>query len=88
MRATHVIVHGRVQGVSFRANAEQRAAELGVAGWVRNRDDGAVEMHVEGDDAAVRTMLAWAEYGPAHASVESLEARDVEAEDLPGFTQT
>jgi acylphosphatase len=79
MSAKHVIVHGQVQGVSFRANAEQRATELALAGWVRNRDDGGVEMHIEGDVAAVERMLEWAQEGPAHASVETVEARDVAA---------
>ncbi|MDQ4117149.1 MAG: acylphosphatase [Actinomycetota bacterium] len=87
MSAKHVIVQGRVQGVSFRANAEQRAVDLGVAGWVRNRDDGGVEMHVEGDGPAVDRMLDWARTGPAHASVDSVEARDVDPEGLSDFAQ-
>ena len=51
-----VVVHGRVQGVWFRESARRRAAELGVAGWVRNRADGAVEAELEGacDDVEVR----------------------------------
>ena len=88
MSAKHVIVSGRVQGVSFRANAEQRATDLGVAGWVRNRDDGGVDMHVEGDAAAVERMLAWAQDGPAHATVESVEVRDVEPQGLSRFAQS
>jgi acylphosphatase len=87
MSAKHVIVHGRVQGVSFRANAEQRATELGLTGWVRNRDDGGVEMHVEGDDAAVERMLEWVQDGPVHAWVETVEARDVAAEGGSDFAQ-
>lgn len=88
MSAKHIIVHGQVQGVSFRANAEQRATELGVTGWVRNRDDGGVEMHVEGDDDAVGRMLEWAQDGPAHAAVETVEARDVAPEGRSDFAQT
>ena len=51
--AVDVRVRGRVQGVSFRMYAEQRAAELGVAGWVRNEPDGSVAVRVEGDQEAV-----------------------------------
>lgn len=87
MSAKQVIVHGQVQGVSFRANAEQRATELGLTGWVRNRDDGGVEMHIEGDDAAVERMLDWAQDGPAQSSVETVEAHDVEGEGASDFAQ-
>jgi acylphosphatase len=87
MSAKHVIVYGQVQGVSFRANAEQKATELGLAGWVRNRDDGGVEMHIEGDDAAVECMLEWAQEGPAHASVERVKARDIAAQGGSDFAQ-
>ncbi len=44
-------------------------------------------MHIEGDDAAVERMLEWAQEGPAHASVEMVEARDVAAEGGPDFAQ-
>lgn len=45
-------VYGRVQGVSFRQSTRETALRLGLRGWVRNRDDGAVEGRVNGGDAA------------------------------------
>ncbi|TMA53995.1 MAG: acylphosphatase [Deltaproteobacteria bacterium] len=42
MKRVHLIVHGRVQGVFFRASARDRARQLGLSGWVRNRPDGGV----------------------------------------------
>ena len=53
--ARHVRVTGRVQGVFFRAWAQGEARELGVSGWIRNLRDGAVEAHLEGEEAAVLT---------------------------------
>ena len=44
----HIYFYGRVQGVGFRYYAVQKAGQLGLAGWVRNRYDGSVEMEVEG----------------------------------------
>lgn len=76
MASKHLTVHGTVQGVSFRAAAHERAQELGVTGWVRNADDGSVEMVLEGDDDAVDTMVRWAHEGPSHASVTDVDVAD------------
>ncbi|MFC6286462.1 acylphosphatase [Nocardioides sp. GCM10027113] len=79
VRAVAVAVHGRVQGVSFRAYAEQQAQLLGVRGWVRNEPDGSVAAHLEGDPAAVDAMVAWCRQGPRLAHVERVEVRETEA---------
>lgn len=87
MVASHVVVHGQVQGVFFRANAVETATELGGAGWVSNRDDGAVEMLLEGDDTAVERMIAWAREGPGGAAVDGVDVTDRPASGLTGFDQ-
>jgi acylphosphatase len=87
MSARHAVVHGTVQGVFYRASAEQEAQRLGVAGWVRNRQDGSVELVVEGDDAAVEQMLAWAGRGPDHAEVTGVDVEECREEGLTGFEQ-
>jgi acylphosphatase len=68
-----VIVHGRVQGVFFRAATRARARQLGVHGWVRNRPDGSVEAAFEGSAGAVEAMLLFAHHGPESARVERVE---------------
>jgi acylphosphatase len=70
----HVLVRGSVQGVGFRVSAAHRARSLGVAGWVRNRPDGAVEAVFEGPAEKVESMVDWCRRGPAGAWVEELEA--------------
>jgi acylphosphatase len=68
-----VIVHGRVQGVFFRAEASARARSLGLAGWVQNRPDGAVEAVFEGPQEAVESMLRWCERGPVGARIDAAD---------------
>lgn len=66
-------VHGRVQGVGFRAALYAQAQRLGVGGWVRNRRDGTVEAVIAGSDDALQRLLAWAAHGPPAAVVERVE---------------
>ena len=80
-----VVVHGRVQGVFFRDSARQEAEREGVAGWVANRDDGAVEAVFEGDPDAVERLVEWCRSGPSSAEVEDVEATEEEPEGLSGF---
>jgi acylphosphatase len=81
-----VVVRGRVQGVFFRDTTRRMAAERGVAGWVRNRPDGAVEAVFEGEPEAVESMVRFAHEGPRGADVESVEVVEEEPEGLSGFS--
>jgi acylphosphatase len=68
-----VVVHGRVQGVFFRDETRRRARSLGVAGWVENRPDGAVEAVFEGSRDAVDSMVRWCRRGPSGARVDDVQ---------------
>ena len=83
--ARRVRVTGRVQGVFFRAWAQQQAKELGVKGWVRNADDGSVEAQLEGDEAAVKALIDRLHEGPPSAEVEDVEVTDTVSEGLGAF---
>jgi len=72
VKSVHVIVSGRVQGVSFRAATERAAGNLGVHGWVRNREDGRVEAVFEGRDRDVDKIVAWCRTGPPGARVDDI----------------
>jgi acylphosphatase len=80
-----VVVQGRVQGVFFRDSARERAKAHGVSGWIRNRDDGAVEAVLEGPREAVDRVTRFVETGPPSASVEHVELEDEQPEGLSGF---
>jgi acylphosphatase len=71
--------------VFFRDTVRRRAEELGVAGWVTNREDGAVEAVFEGSDDAVEAMVELCRAGPGRAEVESLDVAEEELEGLNGF---
>jgi acylphosphatase len=80
-----VTVSGRVQGVFFRDSARQRARAHGVAGWILNRCDGAVEAVLEGPPEAVQRVLRFMRTGPRQASVEHVEVTDEDPQGLSGF---
>lgn len=77
LRAFRARVTGQVQGVGFRWSAVRKARSLGVRGWVRNAEDGSVEVEAEGTPSALAAFLAWLRRGPSGASVSGVETRPV-----------
>jgi acylphosphatase len=75
-RRVSLRIKGRVQGVCFRDSTRQRAGELGVRGWVRNRRDGDVEVLAEGPRDRVDALVAWCHKGPPAARVEQVLVQD------------
>ncbi len=72
MPACRFTVTGVVQGVFFRAETQRKARELGVTGWVRNCEDGSVEVHAEGLKASITALEEWCRKGPERAKVEDV----------------
>ena len=83
--AVHIVVHGRVQGVFFRAGTQKAAEGLGLAGWVKNCPDGSVEIHAEGNKEELEELVAWCRKGPPLASVSNMDLNWIEAEGLSSF---
>ena len=67
------VIHGRVQGVGYRAWLEHQAITLGLRGWVRNRRDGSVEALFEGTEGMVTKMVASCKRGPSSARVDDVQ---------------
>jgi acylphosphatase len=74
-------VTGRVQGVSFRVWTRHEARKLGLAGWVRNEDDGSVTALIVGRDAAVAAMIDRLRQGPTGASVANVASQQIEPDE-------
>ncbi len=84
-RSVRVRITGRVQGVGYRYWTEAVAADLGLAGWVRNRRDGSVEALFAGPADAVDEMLARCRDGPRSAAVAAVEILEEGAAAPAGF---
>jgi acylphosphatase len=76
MKRLEAVVSGRVQGVGFREFVRHEASTLGIAGYVRNSDDGRdVELVAEGEDAALDELLRALHEGPRFARVERVDMK-------------
>ena len=73
MPRVHVIVRGRVQGVGYRWFALRQGNRHGIAGWVRNRADGSVELEAEGSEPALLAFVEDLRRGPSAAAVSGID---------------
>ena len=78
-------VSGHVQGVGFRWFVSRRAAEIGVAGWVRNEDDGRVQVYAVGAPDQLNQLAGALHQGPPHAHVRGVEEREAGVQQLSSF---
>jgi acylphosphatase len=83
--AVTVRIHGRVQGVWYRAWTVENATRRGLVGWVRNRADGSVEALFAGPAAVVEEMIAACRQGPPAARVDRIDRAPAEPPADAGF---
>ncbi len=83
--AAHIVVHGSVQGVFFRASTQSQASEHSLTGWVRNLPDGTVEIHAEGEKESLDRFIEWCRQGPPAANVQRLDLDWVASQSLSDF---
>lgn len=77
MPTVHILIKGKVQGVSYRAAAKGRAANLVLTGWVKNTADGDVEATVTGENEAIQQFIKWCRQGPPSAVVTDVQVKPV-----------
>ena len=75
MERLHAVVRGDVQGVGFRYFVQRKAEQLGLSGWVRNNDDGTVEIVAEGERAALERLKGALDEGPRMAKVDRVDVQ-------------
>ena len=71
-------ITGRVQGVFYRQSTREFAQSLGLAGWVRNQDDGSVAVEAVGARAQLERLVAWCRKGPPSARVDDVQVEWLE----------
>ncbi len=78
-RCLSILVTGKVQGVFYRASARDKANELGLTGFVQNKEDGCVHIVAEGEEERLREFERWCWQGPPRAKVEHVltEPREI-----------
>jgi acylphosphatase len=84
----HFLVQGRVQGVGFRWYVNREASELCLRGWVRNTEEGDVEVVASGNEADLAELRSSLRRGPRGARVDRLVEHyldDKEAAELSSF---
>lgn len=87
MKTLHLLITGRVQGVGFRDWLIQDATQLGLTGWVRNKDSDVVEAVISGANEAVDLCVQHCRQGPALAAVNDVSISEVPPPSEPGFTR-
>ncbi len=80
------IIHGRVQGVWYRASTKEVAVRLGINGMVRNQADGSVYAEFEGTEPQLEQMLKWCWEGPLLAQVTAVEKKELPLKGYTDFT--
>ena len=83
--ARRYLISGAVQGVGFRYFAERAAREIGVTGWIRNLDDGGVEVYANGTEGQLEALEMRLRQGPQRADVRSVEVTETAMLELKGF---
>lgn len=75
MNSIHLYISGKVQGVNFRYFTKQKADVLGVTGWIKNLDDGRVEIMAAGKQDKLNQLIEWCKQGPSPAHVTGVELK-------------
>lgn len=83
MKHISIRVHGKVQGVFFRASTQEKAQELGLTGFVKNEKDGTVYIEAEGEPEALKQLEQWTHDGPSRARVEKVDVKEID--EMVGF---
>jgi acylphosphatase len=72
-KRVHLRIQGIVQGVGYRASCAHEAHSRALDGWVRNREDGSVELEAEGSEAELRELVTWCRRGPRGSRVTQVD---------------
>ena len=84
-KAVRLFITGTVQGIFFRKFVKENADSNGVRGFVRNLEDGRIEIFLEGDKEKVDNMVQISKRGPAHSVIRKVEEKEEKFQDFKEF---
>lgn len=84
-KAIRLLISGTVQGIFFRKFIKDNADKNDVRGFVRNLEDGRIEIFLEGDNEKVENMVAVCKRGPAHSNLRKIEEKEEKFQDFKEF---
>lgn len=84
-KSVRLYVSGTVQGVFFRSFIKENAEKIGVKGFVRNLEDGRVEIFIEGNIDLVKKMIEVCKKGPKHSQITNVELKEERFQDFKAF---
>ena len=86
MSTIHLLIRGKVQGVFYRATANDIAKENGITGWIKNTPASDVEAVISGTKDQLEKFTEWCRQGPRRAQVSEVVITEIEEEDFAEFT--
>ncbi|NQV12801.1 MAG: acylphosphatase [Parcubacteria group bacterium] len=72
-KGVNLKIKGKVQGVFFRVSAQEKAQELDLMGWIKNKTDGTVVIEAEGEEQRLQELINWCQAGPEYAKVDDIK---------------
>ena len=84
-KSVRLYIEGTVQGIFFRAFVKENAERYNVKGFVRNLDDGRIEIFLEGDTNDVEKMIELCKKGPKHSEIRKVEIKDEKFQGIKEF---
>jgi len=85
IKSIKINIYGKVQGIGFRYSTLQKANELGINGFVKNRADGSVYIEADGESQILEEFVFWCRKGPARSRVDDVKIADIPFNDYKCF---
>ncbi len=85
LKSVKINIYGKVQGVGFRYSTLQKANELGITGFVKNRSDGSVYIEADGEPEILNDFILWCKKGPSWSRVDDVKVCDIPFNDYKCF---
>ncbi len=84
-KSVRAYISGNIQGIYFRSFIKENAEKYNVKGFVRNLEDGRVEVFLEGNSEDVNKMIEICKIGPKHAQIRNIEIKEEKFQDIKNF---